>query len=89
MDDTIRQSHIDIYKFTVIQAEVMIDPSLLNITVLFTFTTKCMVDCQTIEINKLKNMTLIILDPIVITYDGKTHSHNLSFFGKSLHLLLS
>ncbi|CAF3704506.1 unnamed protein product [Rotaria sordida] len=82
VDNSIIKSHMDIYKFNVVQAEVIMESSILNVTVLFTFTKQCMIDCQQIQINKLKNTQSIILNPIVIIYDGKIHFHNISLIGK-------
>jgi hypothetical protein len=73
---------MNIYEFIVIQAEINLELSLLNISVVFTFTTKCTNNCQQMEINKLKNNTSINRNPIVISYDGKIHFYNVSLMGK-------
>jgi hypothetical protein len=74
---------MNINEFVVIQAEINIELSLLNVSALFTFNIKCINDCQQVQINKLKNLTLINLDPIVISYDGKIHFYNISLMSKS------
>jgi hypothetical protein len=72
---------MNIYQFNVIQADVNMELSILNVTVLFIFTMKCRIDCQEIEINKLKNIILNIFEPIVIIYNGKVHFYNVSLTG--------
>jgi len=73
---------MNIYQFNIIQADVNMKSSILNVTVLFIFSMKCMVDCQEIEIKKLRNITLNNLDSIFIIYNGKIHFHNVSLIGK-------
>jgi hypothetical protein len=73
---------MNIYQFNIIQADVNMKLSILNVTVLFIFSMKCMVDCQEIEVNKLRNITLNNLNPIFIIYNGKIHFHNVSLIGK-------
>ncbi len=86
VSNSIIQSHMDIHKYSIVQADVLIDSSMLNITVLFTFTLQCTIDCQQIQITKLKNTTSTILDPIVIIYNGNIHRHNVSLTSKFLFL---
>ncbi|CAF1445149.1 unnamed protein product [Rotaria magnacalcarata] len=78
IDESINKSNMDIYKFIVLQAEVIMGSSILNVTVLFTFTTTCKIDCQQIQMNKLNNTHSMILNPIAMIYHGKNHFHNVS-----------
>ncbi len=80
--NSIIQSQMNIYKFLVIQAEVNMDVSILNVTVLVQFNMNCLVDCQEQEVEKLKNTTGSILEPIVIMYNGEIHFYNVSLTGK-------
>ncbi|CAF3156168.1 unnamed protein product [Rotaria sp. Silwood2] len=82
VDNSIIESHMDIYKFNVVEAVVIMESSILNVTVLFTFIKKCTIDCQEIQFNKLKNTKSTILNPIIIVYDRKIHFHNVTLIGK-------
>jgi len=73
---------MSIYKFLVVQADVNMELSILNVTILVIFKMKCMIDCQEIQVNKLKNTTSNIRDSIVIIYNGKIHFHYVSLTGK-------
>ncbi|CAF3725048.1 unnamed protein product [Rotaria socialis] len=78
IDESINKSNMDIYKFIVLQAEVIMESSILNVTVVFTFTTTCKINCQQIQMNKLNNTNSMILNPIAMIYDKKNHFHNVS-----------
>ncbi|CAF4129714.1 unnamed protein product [Rotaria magnacalcarata] len=78
IDESLNKSNMDIYNFIVLEAEVIMGSSILNVTVLFTFTTTCKIDCQQIQINKLNNTHSMILNPIAVIYHGKNHFHNVS-----------
>lgn len=82
VNDSIIQSQMNIYKFNVIQTDVNMNLSILNVTVLIQFMMKCFSNCQEIEVNKLKNMILKIHQSIVIGYNGKTYLHNVSLTGR-------
>ncbi|CAM4768104.1 unnamed protein product [Rotaria magnacalcarata] len=78
IDESINKSNMDIDNFIVLQAEVIMGSSILSVTVLFTFTTTCKIDCQQIQMNKLNNTHSMILNPIAMIYHGKNHFHNVS-----------
>jgi hypothetical protein len=81
INNSIIQSQMNISTFVVVQANVNIESSMLNVTVLLRFMIKCTIHCQEIQVNKLKNTTSMNLEPIVIIYNGYVHFHNVSLTG--------
>ncbi|UJR32131.1 hypothetical protein I4U23_019599 [Adineta vaga] len=81
VSNDILQSHADICKFSVIQAEVFQILELLNVTIIVSFTSPCTNDCQQLQINKLRNITSITYQSIVFTYAGNVHNYNVSLNG--------
>jgi hypothetical protein len=73
INNSIIQSQMNISAFVVVQANVNIESSMLNVTVLLRFMIKCTIHCQEIQVNKLKNTTSMNLEPIVIIYNGYVH----------------
>jgi hypothetical protein len=71
----------NISAFFVIQANVNMETSILNVTVLLRFMIQCTTHCQEMQVNKLKNITSMSLEPIVIVYNGYAHFHNVSLTG--------
>lgn len=73
---------MNIYKFNVIQADIDMNLSILNVTILVKFMMKCEKNCQNMEINKLKNITSKTSESIGIIYNGKIHFYNVSLTSK-------
>jgi hypothetical protein len=87
--NSVAQAELDIFDFTVLQAEVIIGSNVLNITVLFTFINTCTATCQETQVFKLKNANSIASESITIIYAGKTHVHNVTLTGQSLSFYLT
>lgn len=76
------KSNMNLYKFKVIQAEISMTLSILNVTIMFTFNIQCKLNCQQTGIYNLKTINLNNVNPIYMIYDGSIHFHNVTLFGK-------
>ena len=67
-----------IRRCSIVEAQVVVSTATLNVSVLCTFTPQCTTGCQQAQVNRLSNTSSNAQQSIVITYDGKPHSHTVA-----------